>query len=156
MSAEQPEETFEEQVTKLPITGSLEPCKKAFFDGNNVTFLSELQSGKYQVYTGVYRDIDDYQGRPDFVLKNLTNGFVHQLEDKRKYIFAAFKCTKIDDKYEISAAWICNSTLSVDHVVDELYSYFTWNQVDVADNVDDVCDIFNKMSNEPIIVSYCH
>ncbi|XWV24672.1 putative ORFan [Tupanvirus deep ocean] len=154
------EETFEEPTTKLPITVSLEPCKKKFFDGDMEAFTTEVKSGKFKVYSGEYVDAADYEGRPEFIVKNLVNGFSHQLESKRKYLFTAFKCTKTDGKYNISAVWICNCTLPMDQVVPEMHTYFTWEELDIKNEThfDKLSSTFVKNDNQEnvVIVSYCH
>jgi hypothetical protein len=158
--AEEIEETFEEPVSKLPITASLEPIKTKFFAGDNNSFNSELKNGKFKVFETEYKYNDEFDGRPEFFVKNLINGFTKQLEDTRKYLFVAFKCFKTNGGYIVKAIWICNCTLPMEEVISDKYNDFTWNQLDmtIENDVLKVENHFKKddCAQDVLIVTYLH
>lgn len=154
------EELFEDPVVKYPITVSLESCKSKFFTDDSDGFYKEITSGKFTVYHTTYNYNDDYDGRPDFIVKNLLNGFPRQLEDKRKYLFTVFRCTKLGDKYNITATWITNCTLSMDQLIPNKYADFAWSKMDLNNNnnIDAIIKDFHKNEDDStvVIVSYLH
>ena len=156
--AEEIEETYEEPVAKIPITVSLEPCKSKFFGDDLDGFKSELTNGKFKVFTSNYKYSDDYDGRPSFIINNLLNGFVKQLEDKRKYLFVGFRATKTDNKYTITGAWITNCTVPMADVVLDKYEDFNWTDVDVtnANDVTIVLQILDRTKDDNVLTSYLH
>jgi len=79
-------DTNTEYIIKLPDTTPLEICKIKFFAGDLDSFSSELVAGNFNIYHGEYIYSSDYDERPPFIVRNLVNGFVHQLDDKHKYL----------------------------------------------------------------------
>lgn len=158
--AEEIEETFNDPITKLPTTLTLEPCKTKFFTGDMDGFKTELTNGKFKAFSSTYKYNDDYEGRPGFIVKNLVNGFVNQLDDKRKYLFVAFRCQKIFDRYLITATWITNSILTIQEVVPDKYDDFTWEQLSL-ENPSDITRVMTDFRKEyettnDLIVAYVH
>lgn len=151
------EDNFEDPVNKFPITTSLEPCKSKFFGKLMDEFMIELNSKNFKIFTASYNYNDDFDGKPTFIVNNFLNGLVHQLEDKRKYLFAILYATKLDDKYIVNSSWISNCTLSMKEIIPDKYSDFTWDETDISnnDNLKCVCEIFNKC-DENMMISYLH
>ena len=152
------EEEITEVAVKLPITGSLEPAKTKFFSDDIAGFTSEITNGKFTVFIADYKYNSDYDGTPKFVVNNLMNGFTRQLEDKRKYLFVAFKCIKIESSYTITSVWISNCTLPISEVIPDKYDDFTWTSVNVTDthSIENVIKIVSKDDTENVITSYLH
>ena len=159
MSIEEVEETFEDPVSKFVTSGSLEPCKSKFFSGDIISFMDELRTGRFRIYFTQYKYIHDYQNCPNFILDNLNRGFVQQLDDKRKYLFAGFKCVKNNDTYHIFGIWICNCMVPMENVVSDKYDDFEWEELDV--NIPaHVEKLLRTLSREPstnvISLKYLH
>lgn len=155
MTEEEKEETYEEPVAKFPITTSLEPCKSKYFSGDIDGFRTDLLSENFKIFCGNYRYSDDYEGRPTFVVNNLLNGFVNQLEDKRKYLFTAFRYTKPDDKYNITSCWITNCTIPLQELIPDKYDDFVWTKIEIT-NLNTICDDFFKKNSEDENIIYLH
>ena len=155
--AEEAEENYADPTIKLPITTSLEACKTKFFAGDREGFIAELVSGKFKLYSSIYKYSDDYDGRPYFVVNNLLNGFVRQLEDKRKYFFTAFRCQKTDDKYTITGYWITNCTLTMAEIIPDKYEDFDWTEIQpIDDNYKMFIELFFNTDAEGLTVTYLH
>jgi hypothetical protein len=155
---EEIEETYDEPVSKLPITVSLEPCKSKFFTADHTGFVEELKSGKFRVFSAVYNYNDDYEGSPAFVVKNFVNGLIQQLDDKRKYLFVSFKCTKTESKYCITSTWITNCTLEMPELIPEKYEDFTWKQMDLTEEncFATILDSFVKKEDDESVIITAH
>ena len=156
---EEEEEEVQEVVVKLPITGSLEPAKTKFFSKDIAGFMAEITNGKFTVFTANYNFNTDYDGSPPFVVNNLIRGFVRQLEDKRKYLFAAFKCVKTGSNYSITSVWVSNCTLPLSEVIPDKYDDFTWTPVDITDKTaleNVVQAVTYDPEDENVMVSHLH
>lgn len=152
------EENYQDPQVKFPITGSLEPCKSSFFTGDNASFMKELATGKYRIYFSEYRYTNEYDGRPTFILENLLRGFVQQLEDKRKYLFTGFKCTK-NTSFNICGIWITNCTLAMQQIVGDKYDDFEWEELDVniVAHAEKMMRVLQKESSTNVVAtSYLH
>lgn len=156
---EEIEETFEEPVTKIPITASLEPCKSKFFANDMKAFEAEISCGKFRLFETTYKYNEDYDGSPEFVVKNFVNGMIKQLEDKRKYLFVAFKCTKNNGKHVLTASWITNVTIPMEELVNDKYSDFEWTELDINNNcnISNVCTQFSRdQPGNVLVMAYLH
>jgi len=141
------------KLSKHQLTASLEPCKSKFFS-NDASFLNDIIDNNFQVYYGEYVDIADYDGKPEFIVKNLVKGFVQQLDNERKNLFTAFKCTK-DENYQISSLWICNCVSPLVEIVPSMNENFALEKLNIndADDVTKILSIFNKNDNDPKLVT---
>jgi len=147
------------QVSLVNQNRSLEACKKYFFSGNVVSFMDEIRSQKFNVYFTEYKYAGDYEGSPSFILENLINGFVQQLDEKRAYLITGFKCTKKNNSYTIVAIWITNYNLPMEQLIPEKYDDFEWEELDMHLTVH-VQKMLRTLISGPfdntIAVSYLH
>ncbi len=153
------EENYQDPEVKFPTTGSLEPCKSSFFTGDLILFMKELTSGKYRIYFTEYRYSSEYDGSPTFILDNLLRGFVQQLEEKRKYLFTGFKCTKNINGYNISGIWITNCTLPMEQIAHGKYDDFEWEELDANINAhsEKMLRVLQRESSTNVVAtSYLH
>ena len=155
---ENQEETFEDAPTKYPIMGSLESLKSKYFNKVYEEFRSELLLKKFPVFTASYKFVDDFNNKPDFIIKNLLNGFCQQLEDKRKYLFVRFICRETHEKsYILESFWITNSTLPLKEIIPDKYDDFTWNEINYSEE-SQINLVINQFTSEDdyIATSYLH
>lgn len=152
------EEVIQDIQVKLPTTANLEPLKSKFFTGDMEGFKTELTNGKFTAFMGKYNFDSDYDGSPQFVVKNLLNGFPRQLEDKRKYLFVAFRCVKngSTSSYSITSVWVTNCTLPFNEVIPEKYDDFTWTPINLTGDLTSVMDLVMRSDDENVMTAYLH
>lgn len=153
------EEYYSEPKIEFPTVGSLELCKKNFFDGNTIAFMEELRSNHFKIYFAEYKYVHDYEHKPSFIVDNLLRGFVQQLENKRKYLFVCFKCLQKNGSYIIQAIWICNCPIPMEEIVSDKYDDFEWEELDVNiySHAQKIWHIMHKEpSNNLVSIQYLH
>ena len=153
--AEEVEENYSDTIIKVPINAILENCKLKLFANDKEGFLAELSTGKFKMYNGTYKYSSDYNGKPFFIINNLLNGFVIQLQDRRKYLFTAFRCENVDGTYNITSHWITNCTLPMAELIPDKYDDFDWTELENnVDNYNKMVELFMTKSCEGL--TYLH
>jgi hypothetical protein len=130
---EDEEESYEEVKVKFNTITNMEDIKRAFCNKEYDNFESLVQSYPFKYYNVEYKYASDKDGAPDFVAKNLVRGFVRNLEDSRKYLFAGFRCLLMDPInkiYSYPSQWIVNSTDPVDKIIGSISEDFTFIPVE--------------------------
>lgn len=157
---EEVEETFEPVKIVFPVKANLESCKIKFFNKDYENFKEDVKSNKYTIYSAEYNYMDEFNGKPKFIINNLLNGFTQQLENKRKYLFVVFKCFEMDNKlYKLTSTWITNVTVNLKEVIPDKYDDFNWNQINNDDvpSVDNYIKQFENFEEEnQVAISYLH
>jgi hypothetical protein len=124
---EEEDESYEEVKAKFNTITNMEDIKRAFCNKEYETFETLIQPHEFKYYQVQYKYASDKDGAPDFVAKNLVRGFVRNLEDSRKYLFAGFRCVLTDSAnkiYSYPSLWIVNSTDPVEKIIGSMYDDF--------------------------------
>jgi hypothetical protein len=156
---EQIEEIYNDPITKYSTIGNLENAKRAFFNNDYDGFVKEINSKPYKLFVCNYKYSSDYDGRPDFIARNLNRGFVKDLEDNKKYFMCVFRCIKKDDKiYDYKSLWIVNSNDQINLILGSRSEDFFWTEITDDLNKNTFFTDFNKQENNENIVSedYLH
>lgn len=157
---QEPEETFEEQKPKIPITVSMEPLKNKFFGKLYDEFKEDLKSGNYKFFIGDYKFASDQSGRPSFVVKNFTTGFIQQIDDLRKYLLVKLQCIEVMEKeYQFKSIWISNCKIPFNELVGDKYEDFDWTEIEMTDSegFDKLCEsMIEEDESNVVITSYLH
>lgn len=111
---------------------NMEDIKRAFFNKDYETFQKLVREHPFKFYKSCYKYTDDYDGRPNFVAKNLLRGFVQNLDDYRKYLMVGFRCILFSENtliYRYPGYWIVNSNDDLKSIIGSLYDDFEFNEV---------------------------
>ncbi len=130
---EEEEESYEEVKVKFNTITNMEDIKRAFCNKEYDTFETLIQPHPFKYYNVQYKYSSDKDGAPEFVAKNLVRGFVRNLEDSRKYLFAGFRCVLVDPAnkiYSYPSLWIVNSTDPVDKIIGSMSEDFNFVPVE--------------------------
>ena len=147
-----------EALPKFPTIGNLENGKRAFFNGDFEIFQKEVMSKPYRFFTCYYKYSSDYTGKPDFIARNLNNGFIKQLEDYRKYLMCVFRCTKVlNTMFSYTSLWIVNTTEDINKVIGSISEDFDWEEIKDESHKKSFLDEFRKQEeNDQEIISECY
>lgn len=141
------EQEYQEEVVetrvKYPTIGNLENAKRAFFNNSFDDFKSGALAKQYKYYNINYKYNSDYDGKPDFIVRNAVGGIAKQFEDSTKYVFAVIRATKEDGKIVITGKVIYNSTSEMNEVIGSIVDDFNWIEV-TGDSVSDYLDDFKR------------
>ncbi len=130
---EEEEESYEEVKVKFNTITNMEDIKRAFCNKEYDTFETLIQPHPFKYYNVQYKYASDKDGAPEFVAKNLVRGFVRNLEDSRKYLFAGFRCVLVDPAnkiYSYPSLWIVNSTDPVEKIIGSMSEDFDFVPVE--------------------------
>jgi hypothetical protein len=155
---EQIDEVYNDPVTKYSTIGNLENAKRAFFNNDYDGFLKEVKSKPYKLFVCSYNYSSDFDGRPEFIARNLNRGFVKDLEDNKKYFMCVFRCTKQEEKvYQYKSLWIVNTT-DLNTILGIRYDDFTWSEITDEFNTNTFFQDFKKQEENDNLVSedYLH
>jgi hypothetical protein len=151
--AEEVEETYIDPVTKYSTIGNLENAKRAFFNNDYDGFIKEINEKPYKFFVCNYKYSSDFDGRPDFIARNLNRGFVKDLEDNKKYFMSVFRCVKKEEKvYDYKSLWIVNTNDEISSILGSRYEDFSWTEItdDINKNTF-FCDFKKQEENDNIV-----
>ena len=136
MSDDADVDTQEKKVSFTKI-GNLEAVKRAFCNKEFAEFRTLLtQEPQFLFKTVEYNYAEDYDGRPEFIMKNKNRGFVQNVDKLRAYFFIAFSCFKKDDHVHFKSFWIVNTTDDLKTVLEDDYDDFTFTDSTVDEVVE--------------------
>lgn len=126
------DENYEDIKKEYPIIVNLEELKRSFFSQENEEhrpFETILQENNFKYYRVCYKYSEDMDNRPEYMAKNLNNGFVQRFDEYRKYLFSCFRCMKNENKYEYYSYWLYNSMEDINKVFDGMIDDFRINEI---------------------------
>lgn len=134
--------------------GNLEALKRAVCNKEYDEVAKLL--APYKLYVADYAFADEFEGRPDFIIKNKNRGFIQSdiLERKRQYVFVAFSCYKADGKVQFKSFWVVNSNDSLEAILEGDYENFKFTPVSDAKQI--VTGFKNGGNEVTISLDYLH
>ncbi len=151
-------ENYSEPTTKFSTIGNLEKAKRSFFNNDHPGFVSEINSKPYKFYKTSYKYSSDYDGRPEFIARNLNGGFSKDLEDLRKYFMCVFRCNNVGDKiYSYDGHWIVNTNDQLSTILGSRYDDFNWTEMVTDEEKNKFMEEFKKVDeNKVVSEEYVH
>lgn len=138
--AQNEDEELEDEVSapvlKFNTITNMEDIKRAFCNKEYETFDSLVIAHPFKFYCVNYKYSSDKNGCPDYAARNLIRGFVRNLDELRKYVFAGFRCVLTDPEnkiYSYPSLWIVNSTDPLNVVFKDMSEDFDFNEVKQED-----------------------
>jgi hypothetical protein len=144
---EDEEESFEESKKSYTIIHNMEDIKRAFFNKEYESFEELIKQHEFIYYKVSYKYSSDNDRKPDYVAKNLLNGFGRALDDYRKYLLVCFRCKEYEPaKYEYNSLWIVNTKDDLKTVIGSFYYDFDFQlqTFDVENNITHFLEEFRK------------
>lgn len=139
------DEVYTEPTAKFSTIGNLEKAKRCFFNNEFDGFVSDVNTKPYKFFKTIYKYSSDYDGRPEFIARNLNGGFSKDLEDLRKYFMCVFRCNKVGDKvYQYSGHWIVNTNDELSKMLGSRFEDFEWIEVNTDDDKNTFLNEFKK------------
>jgi hypothetical protein len=139
MSNHEDPEEYQEKVKKFATFGNLEGAKRAFVAGDYDAFENELKLSPYQYFRVSYNGSSDFDGSPDFVVKNFVTGLITELQEKySKYFFNVYRCFQPSSdvkSFRFDSLWIVNTPELADLYGGRMAD-FTWQQIDSSNESD--------------------
>jgi len=156
--AEEIIEEYVENVPKFQTIGNLENAKRAFFNEEYDKFESDVLAKPYKFYTCYYKYSADYNGKPEFIGRNLNNGFNKQLEDYRKYLMCVFRCHKlINYMYQYTSLWIVNTPEDLSKIIGTIHDDFEWEELVTEESKKKFLNKFKKQEEtDSELISECY
>ena len=155
------DEVLAEKKPSYSTIVNMEDIKRAFFNDEIENFLKLAKEQPYLFFEAKYKYNEDMDGRPDYVAKNLVNGFVKNLDDKRRYFMNCFRCynkvSKEDKTYTYPSLWIVNTNDNLKDVTEDFSEDFEFTKVE-QDHLDEFLQKFQKVKNDESLVNeaYLH
>jgi hypothetical protein len=118
---EDEDESFENpKISFSTISSNFEELKRLFFNSEYEKFeeLMVSNENKLLCYNVNYKYSSDKDGQPEFIAKNLLNGFVKKIEGFEKYFLICFRCFKHEATYDYPSLWIVNTSDPIFNVID--------------------------------------
>jgi len=141
------EESFEESKKSYTIIHNMEDIKRAFFNKEYESFEELIKQHEFIYYKVSYKYSSDNDRKPDYVARNLLNGFGRALDDYRKYLLVCFRCKEYEPaKYEYNSLWIVNTKDDLKTVIGSFYYDFDFQlqTFDVENNITHFLEEFRK------------
>lgn len=150
------DEIFKEPIKKFDTITNMEDLKRAFFNGDMDTFVSQVNTHPFKFYKSSYKYDSDKDGAPIFSAKNLLGGFVRGFEDCRKYFMICFRCWKnqYETKYKYESLWIVNTNSPIKDIIGSMEEDFVFEEI-IGDNefISKIKKIPELDSDEPIYIN---
>ncbi len=116
--------------TKPETIINMEEIKRAFFNEEYNEFDRLMNENELLLYSGEYNYSDEYDGKPEFVAKNLIKGFTQRLNSQSKYLMICFRCYKKDGGYIFPSLWIVNTKSHLNNLLGDFVEDFSLNEID--------------------------
>lgn len=101
-------------------------------------------------YTAIYNYEDEVTGKPEFIQNNtLKSTFGSIVSDHVKYLFAKFSLYRYGPECKYPSMWIVNSTDTIQDILGEDASYFTFTEINKETKSEFVSNFMKKL--KPII-----
>jgi hypothetical protein len=145
------DESFEDSKKSYTIIHNMEDIKRAFFNKEYELFEELIKQHEFIYYKVYYKYSSDNDRKPDYVAKNLLNGFGRTLDDYRKYLLVCFRCKEYEPaKYEYNSLWIINTKDDLKTVIGSFYDDFDFQlqTFDVENSITNFLEEFRKKDLE--------
>ena len=145
------EESFEDSKKNYTIIHNMEDIKRAFFNKEYESFEELIKQHEFIYYKVSYKYSSDNDRKPDYVARNLLNGFVRSLDDYRKYLLVCFRCKEYEPiKYDYNSLWIVNTKDDLKTIIGSFYDDFDFQlQIfDVENSFNNFLEEFRKKDLE--------
>lgn len=155
---EQVEEVYNDPVVKHSTIGNLETAKRLFFNNDFDSFVKEIKQKPYKLYNCTFKYASDFEGRPEYIARNLNRGLCKEMDDYKKYLMCVFRCYQVGDRvYEYKSQWIVNTNDELSKVLGDRYEDFEWVEV-ASDSSDSFFEEFKKKQESENLVTedYVH
>ena len=142
------EESFEDSKKSYTIIHNMEDIKRAFFNKEYESFEELIKQHEFIYYKVSYKYSSDNDRKPDYVARNLLNGFVRSLDDYRKYLLVCFRCKEYEPiKYDYNSLWIVNTKDDLKTIIGSFYDDFDF-QLQTFDVENNFLEEFRKKDLE--------
>jgi hypothetical protein len=141
------DESFEDSKKSYTVIHNMEDIKRAFFNKEYELFEELIKQHEFIYYKVSYKYSSDNDRKPDYVAKNLLNGFGRTLDDYRKYLLVCFRCKEYEPaKYEYNSLWIVNTKDDLKTIIGSFYYDFDFQlqTFDVENSITNFLEEFRK------------
>jgi hypothetical protein len=154
------EELPKSKSQNYPCITNLEQYNVAFFNKQYDDFNELLKNSELIFYEANYKYTEDFDGKPDFIAKNLLKGFIKKMDGKnsdtknRKKFMCCFRCHKhVNENGNISytypAYWIVNTKDSLATFIQEIIEDFDYIK---TENIDEFVNKMKKIENDENLI----
>jgi hypothetical protein len=133
------------------LIANMEDIKRSFFSKDYDIAFELIKQHPFKFYKANYKHSSDFDGRPDFVARNLLRGFVQSLEEYRKYLMVCFRCIIIDPElkqYNYLSYWIVNTNDDLKTVLGDIYDDFDFILLEADESKENLLNIMKKNEND--------
>jgi hypothetical protein len=155
---EKKEEDDEEELVKeiKPVFSTItnmEDIKRAFFSKDYDLFHELIKDVPFKFYKANYKYANDNDGKPEYVAKNLLQGFVQGLDDYRKYFLTCFRCLlyyheKVERRYIYPSYWIVNSNDDLNTILGSIYDDYEFTLLVNEEQINKMLTKMEKITEE--------
>jgi len=148
------DENYEEPIKKFDTLTNMEEMKRAFFNGDYVSFEEQIKANPFKLFKVGYKYNSDKDNVPEFSAKNLLKGFVRNFDDYRKYFMICFRCWKHLDKtqYKYDSVWVVNTNEPIQNIIGSLWDDFSFEE---TTDFDSFIELIKKIpdTEEPVFTN---